>query len=107
MEAVQITATTRRKPTIEAVETSHDDAENTLTDNKNTTETSRALSRRELDILNLVARGFRYAEIAKLEFISINTVQSHVRNIHQKLKVNSKSEAVFEAVQQRLIKLSY
>ena len=61
------------------------------------------LSPRELEILNLLARGFRYAEIAAIAFISINTVQTHVKNIYRKLKTNSKNEAVYEAMQLNFI----
>jgi DNA-binding NarL/FixJ family response regulator len=55
------------------------------------------LSPRELDVLRLIARGFSYAEIARLESISMHTVQGHIKNIYAKLSVHSRSEAVFEA----------
>ncbi len=55
------------------------------------------LSARELEVLALCARGFRYAEIAKLLGLSTHTVNAHLRNVYRKLAVNSKSEAVFEA----------
>lgn len=61
------------------------------------------LTARELFILNRVAQGFRYSEIAALEDISINTVHTHVRNIYGKLAVHSRSEAVYEAMQMGLI----
>jgi DNA-binding NarL/FixJ family response regulator len=48
-------------------------------------------------VLQLVARGFRYAEIAQLSGVTVNTVHTHIRNIYGKLSVNSRSEAVFEA----------
>lgn len=55
------------------------------------------LSPREQDVLALIARGFSYVEIARLQSLSVHTVQSHIKNIYGKLAVHSKSEAVFEA----------
>ncbi len=51
----------------------------------------------EDNVLQYVARGFKYAEIAQLTGVSIHTVHSHIKNIYAKLSVNSRSEAVFEA----------
>jgi DNA-binding NarL/FixJ family response regulator len=56
-----------------------------------------ALSRREQQVLDLVARGFTYPEIAQQMGLSVTTVQTHVRNIYGKLGVHSKTEAVYEA----------
>jgi len=61
------------------------------------------LSRRELQVLDLVARGFTYAEIAGQMTVSVTTVQTHVRNIYGKLGVHNRSEAVFEARQHGLL----
>jgi len=58
-----------------------------------------ALSRRESQVLDLVARGFTYPEIAQQMGVSVTTVQTHVRNIYGKLGVHSKTEAVYEARQ--------
>ncbi|MBS1641751.1 MAG: response regulator transcription factor [Bacteroidetes bacterium] len=52
------------------------------------------LSRREQEILELLSKGFRYKEIADKIFISIETVRTHVRNIYEKLQVNSRIEAL-------------
>lgn len=52
------------------------------------------LSRREQEILSLLSKGFRYKEIAAKLFLSIDTVRTHVRNIYEKLHVNSRSEAL-------------
>lgn len=52
------------------------------------------LSRREQEILSLLSKGFRYKEIADQLFLSIDTVRTHVRNIYEKLHVNSRSEAL-------------
>jgi DNA-binding NarL/FixJ family response regulator len=51
----------------------------------------------EDNVLQYVARGFKYAEIAQLVGVTIHTVHSHIKNIYAKLSVSSRSEAVFEA----------
>lgn len=55
------------------------------------------LSPREFEVLDLVSRGFTYAEVASRMVISVATVQTHIRNVYGKLDVHNKSEAVFEA----------
>jgi len=55
------------------------------------------LSPREHEVLMLIARGFSYAEIARLQSVSVHTVQTHIKNLYSKLSVHSKNEAVFEA----------
>jgi DNA-binding NarL/FixJ family response regulator len=52
------------------------------------------LSTREFEILEALAKGFRYKEIADKLFISIDTVRSHIRNIYEKLQVHSRTEAL-------------
>jgi DNA-binding NarL/FixJ family response regulator len=64
------------------------------------------LSDREHEVLNLVAKGFSSPEIARLLGVSPHTVNTHVRHIYEKLEVSSRGEAVFEAVQQGLIRLT-
>ncbi len=56
------------------------------------------LSKREEELLRLFAKGFKYKETAKILEISPFTVGNHVKSIYRKLAVNSRSEAVFEAV---------
>lgn len=63
-----------------------------------------SLTRREREVLELVAKGFSYAEIGKTLEMSVHTVTSHIKHIYRKLSVNSRGEAVFEAVQLGLIK---
>ena len=55
------------------------------------------LSPRELEVLDLVSRGFTYVEIGAQMGVSASTVQTHIRNIYGKLDVHNKSEAVYEA----------
>ena len=61
------------------------------------------LSMREQEVLDLIARGFSYAEISKLKGVSVHTVQSHIKNLYTKLAVHSKSEAVYEATRLGLL----
>lgn len=62
------------------------------------------LSQRESEVLDLVARGFTYQEVARQLGVSMATVQTHARNIYGKLAVHSKTEAVFEARQLGLLR---
>ena len=64
------------------------------------------MTAREQAVLELVAKGFSYAEIAKTLEMSVHTVTSHIKHIYRKLAVNSRSEAVFEAMQMGIIKLN-
>ena len=52
------------------------------------------LSAREKEILELLSKGFRYKEIADKLFLSTETVRTHIRNIYEKLQVNSRTEAL-------------
>jgi DNA-binding NarL/FixJ family response regulator len=61
------------------------------------------LSPREQEVLALIARGFSYLEIARLQGLSVHTVQTHIKNLYGKLAVHSKSEAVFEATRMGLL----
>jgi DNA-binding NarL/FixJ family response regulator len=63
------------------------------------------LSPREQEVLELISRGFSYAEISRLKSISVHTVQTHIKSLYRKLAVNSKSEAVYEATKMGLLNL--
>lgn len=52
---------------------------------------------REQEILDLIAQGLRTKEIASQLGISSQTVQTHVRNIYDKLHVRSRTEAVLKS----------
>ena len=64
-----------------------------------------ALTARELEVLEALARGLSYREAAELLGISRGTVAHHVKNLYPKLAACSRSEAVFRAVQEGLISL--
>lgn len=52
------------------------------------------LTKRESEILDLLAKGYRYKEIAKQLFVSIETVRSHIHHIYEKLQVSSRTDAL-------------
>ncbi len=52
------------------------------------------LSPREREVLELLARGYLYKEIAESLHISVPTVNTHIRRIYEKLHVRSRSQAV-------------
>ncbi|RYD71941.1 MAG: response regulator transcription factor [Verrucomicrobiaceae bacterium] len=54
------------------------------------------LSDREREVLQLLAEGSMYKEIATRLGISIDTVRTHVRKIYEKLHVHSRTEAVLK-----------
>ncbi|MFK7757361.1 MAG: response regulator [Flavobacteriales bacterium] len=49
------------------------------------------LTQREADICRKMCTGLSYDEIANSEFISVNTVRYHIKNIYVKLDVNSRA----------------
>ncbi len=53
-----------------------------------------SLTPRERDILDALARGLLYKEIAERLGISTNTVRTHLRSIYEKLQVQTRTEAV-------------
>lgn len=63
------------------------------------------LTQRETDVLQLIAKGFSYGEIAENLGMSPHTVTSHIKHIYRKLEVRSRGEAVFEALQLGLLGL--
>lgn len=61
------------------------------------------LSARESEVLGLIAKGFNFAEIARLLGVSPHTITAHVKKIYQKLAVHSRGEAVYEATRMGLL----
>ena len=62
-----------------------------------------ALTERQIKILKLVSQGFSSKEIAEKLEISYYTVTTHIKNIYNKLQVNSRTEAMREALKLGLI----
>lgn len=62
-----------------------------------------ALTSRELEILQWVAQGMTNREIAEHLLLSKHTVESHVKNIYQKMSVTSRTRAIHVARQHGLI----
>jgi LuxR family maltose regulon positive regulatory protein len=61
------------------------------------------LSERELEVLQNLARGLTYERIGQELFLSLNTVQFHVKNIYRKLLVNKRVLAIEKARELNLI----
>lgn len=61
------------------------------------------LSSRELEILQCMERGAKIKEVAEKLYLSPHTIDSHLRNIYQKLHVHSGMEAVAKAIREHLI----
>jgi two-component system response regulator NreC len=61
------------------------------------------LTKREVDILRLIALGFTNVEVAQQLFISRRTVESHRARIHEKLRLSSRAELVRYALDHRLV----
>lgn len=61
------------------------------------------LTEREKQILGFLVKGYSYKLIAAECGISYNTVNNHIRNIYDKLYVNSATEAVSLAIKERLV----
>lgn len=62
-----------------------------------------ALSEREREVLRHVAQGYTSAEVAQRLALSVQTINTHLRNIYRKLGVRSRSQAVSRAAGDRLI----
>jgi DNA-binding CsgD family transcriptional regulator len=55
------------------------------------------LTRREIEVLRLVAEGQTDKEVAETLFISLNTAQNHVKSVREKLGVSSRNKAIVRA----------
>jgi DNA-binding NarL/FixJ family response regulator len=61
------------------------------------------LTPREREVLRLIARGYRYKEIAARLHLSVRTVESHVSAVLRKLQLSSRHELTRWAAERRLI----
>jgi DNA-binding NarL/FixJ family response regulator len=61
------------------------------------------LTERELEILSLLVQGFSYKMIAEKCNVSYSTVNTHISHIYNKLHVQSGTEAVAKAIQEKIV----
>ena len=61
------------------------------------------LTTREREVLRLIARGYRYKEIAASLHLSVKTVESHVSSVLRKLQLSSRHELTRWAAERRMI----
>jgi LuxR family maltose regulon positive regulatory protein len=61
------------------------------------------LSERELEVLCYLAKGLSYEEIGQQLYLSLNTIQFHVKHIYRKLLVNKRVQAIEKAREMKLI----
>jgi DNA-binding NarL/FixJ family response regulator len=62
------------------------------------------LSLRQLEILRMLAEGHSYKACAAALDVGLDTVRSHVRKIYERLHVHSRSEAVWKALREGLLR---
>ncbi len=61
------------------------------------------LSKREIEVLDLMAQGYSNQEIADKLFVSLNTAKTHISNIYSKLNVKRRTQAIQKAREMALI----
>lgn len=62
------------------------------------------LTAREVEVLRMMGKGYKAAEIGRTLQISVNTVNGYVREIYRKLDISSRAEAAIEATRRGLIR---
>lgn len=61
------------------------------------------ISKRELEVLELMAKGLSNKEIAENLFVSLNTIKTHSSNLFEKLNVNRRTQAIETAKKLQII----
>jgi len=61
------------------------------------------LSRRELEVLELMSQGYSNQEIGNRLFVSLSTVKTHVSNLFEKLDVKRRTQAIEKAKKLSLV----
>ena len=62
------------------------------------------ISKREHEVLELIAQGLSNQEIADKLFVSLNTIKTHTSNLFLKLEVSRRTQAIQKAKSLRLIR---
>ncbi len=63
---------------------------------------TQALTARETDVLTMVSKGFRNAEVAQALGLAESTIATHVKSIYRKLGISSRAEAALHAARMGL-----
>jgi two-component system response regulator DegU len=74
-------------------------------DRADQTEEDRVITRREEEVLQLIADGCSTPEVAEKLYISQKTVKNHLASIYQKLDARDRTQAVLQAVRMGIIRL--
>lgn len=61
------------------------------------------LSTREQEVLSLVARGYSVRKVSEMLGVTPNTTSGYLKNVYQKLQINSRAEAALEALRRGLV----
>jgi two-component system response regulator DegU len=78
---------------------------NRLSERKSRPNSFEDLTMREIEVLELIAKGMANKDIAHTLFISEKTVKNHVTNIFRKLNVDDRTQAALYAVKNKLVNL--
>lgn len=68
-----------------------------------THETASNLTKRETEVLRLIARGLRVAEVAEAFGLAESTVITHIKSIYRKLEISNRAEAALHATRLGLL----
>jgi DNA-binding NarL/FixJ family response regulator len=82
-----------------------DEVRRELADPAAPTEEESIISKREVEVLQLIAEGASTTEVAAQLFISVKTVKNHLASIYQKLDSRDRTQAVVRAVRMGIIRL--
>jgi two-component system response regulator DegU len=75
-------------------------------DEPETSEEDRVVTKREEEVLQLIADGCSTPEVAEQLFISQKTVKNHLASIYQKLDARDRTQAVLQAVRMGIVHLT-
>ncbi|MGO1882692.1 MAG: nitrate respiration regulation response regulator NreC [Staphylococcus equorum] len=76
---------------------------NSFQDTQASNDPFKILSKREIEILPLIAKGYGNKDIAQKLFVSVKTVEAHKTHIMQKLDLKTKPELVEYAMKKKLV----